>query len=1117
MPRAHKGVAKGNSGSKSATHNAQGARDRGSGAAKIGGTSRTRGGQRHKIGNQAAQRLGMSKSGDATLGRHTDPVEKRASAMAARAGPCGCTGTCSKCASKGNGGLSPSAQHHYETAYGADLSGVKIHKGPAADAATHALGTAGFALNGQVTLSSKAGPNVLGHELAHVAMGDDRGTIRRDPPTGETDSAGADAALDADVDAEKNDPPASETTAHLQNTDGVFVATLSDDNAHTRRVLARLIGDRGLAVVGGLVNDLETRARSHHATDGEVTTAPVARIQFDLLEQDWNRFSLRVRTLAAMRLEYNIQSLAQWTAYVQTMPASRIKHEVMAQNVHTLVQQVADRPNVGPYWMWDKVDEWTHETSPGERAHIEMLAAGKINGGCMDCHVRKEIPRFDRQFHADSDVFRTPLTRMQEAAGIEDMRGGWRNPIIDGELIQGARANEEMRAGAEGRPGLTGVLDAADSIAPTMGALQRAVTGQESHEQRPAEGFGDLVRQLMTANAVPQGVFNAELSGDDLRANALAAIASRSNQMADFKTRVQQPDYDFLQLTPMVQAMIGSADADTRIMIRTAQESAASDVVTRFLVELGLSVAALLLTIYPPTTAFGIGLGLGLAVSQFEQGMTSYRQGTDIIAGSGAGVFSPEQEQAAGQMVAMGAMSMLLSVVDVGSSAFGVARAFRAAPSAPPGTAMATRNAAAGSAPPGRLNAIWYMESYDEVSGMMVVWGKNLAADGSGEIAKMTVNVRTQTVVGDVFGGPNAGRYVHQNGAWDTPPPALAAQTDVPGAAPTGSTALVPTGPGTRAPAPDIPGPAQLTHGPRTSLPGTATSPDTSGLPPGSVFMPGGGVWLRGNSPHFTPPPRPVAGMLGETSSAGNMPDGFVIGGVVPSETMRGLQPWQLPSPGDRYWHFSGGNWYLYKHMDDAAPVAQMYEFLGPNGEYSAILDIPGRHRSAQISTTGQNTGVTRAYAPGLNSTEFMDGYARSHVIPLADSTPNAATGVQSTRHIQNYVAHDIRYNGWLRNNLEKQIRNRGNSWYSIQELTGQTNRAGLPIAASETIVEINPATGNAVRAWNFDTRQGAWENVATGTLGSPSEVNTVFGPIGPGSSQIPLSALPPRNVGNRQ
>lgn len=67
---------------------------------------------------------------------------------------------------------------------GADLGGVRIHDGPAADRAARSVGARAFALEANVVFASgeyrpqeAAGRHLLAHELAHVAEGD--GALRR--------------------------------------------------------------------------------------------------------------------------------------------------------------------------------------------------------------------------------------------------------------------------------------------------------------------------------------------------------------------------------------------------------------------------------------------------------------------------------------------------------------------------------------------------------------------------------------------------------------------------------------------------------------------------------------------------------------------------------------------------------------------------------------------------------------------------------------------------------------------------------------------------------------------------------------------------------------------------
>lgn len=86
-----------------------------------------------------------------------------------------------------------------ERGFGHDLGGVRIHSGPGADRATHALGAQAYALGDDIVASSRhagftgaAGKGLLSHELAHVVQQRGGGTA-----PGAAHEAAADGAAQA--------------------------------------------------------------------------------------------------------------------------------------------------------------------------------------------------------------------------------------------------------------------------------------------------------------------------------------------------------------------------------------------------------------------------------------------------------------------------------------------------------------------------------------------------------------------------------------------------------------------------------------------------------------------------------------------------------------------------------------------------------------------------------------------------------------------------------------------------------------------------------------------------------------------------------------------------------
>ncbi|APX11969.1 hypothetical protein BWR18_09995 [Tateyamaria omphalii] len=806
-------------------------------AAKDSGAKTGRGGQAAhgtpkgrpaRLANQTAQRLGLPRAAGAPVGRHDAPEERRAEVVAQHTRNCACGGTCPACAAAaaatGGQRLARGDQQRFENRYGSNLDNIRLHTGPAAAAATREVGASAFAFDSSIVLGpsvrpgTQRGDRVLAHELAHIALGDSHGAIRRAPPENESEQA---RALRTDAQAEKRDPAAGATTADLLDENRISIATLSDSADHTRRVLARVIGRRGLDETGVLVGRMEGEAASDLGTADTRTVSGIARAQYDLLKEDWDRFSLMVRTLAAMRLEHNIQSLEQWAGYVRGMPDTRVRADMVASDHLNFLDRAMERPYVGPINMLEQAEVWATTASPGEREFAAAVNRGEVHGGCQHCHSVKAIPDYDRSFSPFAEE-RVPLHLRARQIAVEDvMNGGWVPPEIMGQTLTGETATGQMRDTFQG-PGVTSIMDSIDMTRPQFRALQQQVTGREAHERPVANDMGDLIRQLMIANVIVEDTIGSGADGEQIRGRILGAISSRQEQMRDLKADVNESDYDFFLLQEMVQALIGGVDADVRIMMRTSQATKAQEKQDRAILEAILGIGALLLLV-TPLAPLGVGIGVGLAVSQLEQGITGLMEGTDIMRGTGAGVFSEAQEQAAGSMIAGGLANIAMSVVDLGLTGVGAVHSIRAAGAAraadAPTTSLAPRGAG-GSSEALRPDMIWSRPQVDDATGTMRFTAQRLTADGAGESIEVMVDMQNRVATARVQTpqGPVTVRF-GRNGSVIVDPPAGAAAS-TPNT--TGSYPILTAGSGS----PDLPGPLRLPPGdpPRLALPPGETS-----------------------------------------------------------------------------------------------------------------------------------------------------------------------------------------------------------------------------------------------------------------------------------------------------
>lgn len=646
-------------------------------------------------------------------------------------------------ASSGRSGLSsrigagrPLNRHtkaFFEPRFGQSLSGVRVHTDAGSQQAARDFNARAFTAGQNIIFASgeyqpetTGGKTLLAHELTHYLQQSHSNTkplIQRTPDA----EAKAKEEL-AKVGNEKEPKPGKETVTHYFM-DGSSLL-LSKDSAYLRRLMAKQIGKRGMPYVETMIAEFERNAKLAGGRKKEI--APLLRQQYDQLKKDWKSFSANVRNVAITRLKLNRAALAEWSTYVGSLTPRSFFNQTLAGQEYNFMQSLAskadpgtgDGPFVGPYNMKNLAEKRAWSPSPGYRSWVEALDRGLINSGCMDCHVQKAIPEIDARFPEDHPARLPPVFRLQDAAVQEFMAGGSTEPTILGKQVAGEKVSGEVRDYTQGMPGLTSIANSIDQIRPKVRILETRY------------------------KVVPKGVINSDLTPEQLVSMVLSWIEFRREGYKSLSEEIADENYDFLQLLPIVDAFLGTVDADVQVMIRSAQKQSAAAKEAKQAAEGVLGIVAMLLIIFPPTAPLGLLLGAGLAVSGIAQGYEDFQQGSMFAAGTGAEIFSPEQEAAAGMLMAGGIVNMVLSTYSLAATGV-AARGMMKAPPGAPNTGLVRRQPGAVSkstSPPSagsKPNSAWRVTSHNPKTGDYTVVGKSLAPGGAGEMVTVRVNIKT--------------------------------------------------------------------------------------------------------------------------------------------------------------------------------------------------------------------------------------------------------------------------------------------------------------------------------------------------------------------------------------
>jgi len=208
-----------------------------------------------------------------------------------------------------------------------------------------------------------------------------------------------------------------------------------------------------------------------------------------------------------------------------------------------------------------------------ERAVEDRVARGLIHSGCEYCH------------------------EMQHAINLE-----YEHPGLDATTVSPRQLYDWYALGeAQDPTALPGFMTGA----PQTGLDPRAVAGYPgvAAEVRAIERIRPILRQLG-----PDGfkVIDASMSLEGLSdAGLLAALDEAIEyRRADFsllEQRIQEPGFDYLILRPVLRELLPLADPDVRALIEQSIARAQSDSEAMSFIVGVTTIAALLLTIFPPT------------------------------------------------------------------------------------------------------------------------------------------------------------------------------------------------------------------------------------------------------------------------------------------------------------------------------------------------------------------------------------------------------------------------------------------------------------------------------------------------------------------------------------
>ncbi len=556
--------------------------------------------------------------------------------------------------------LPAGAQASFGSAYGAGLGDVSVHPDssvPARYGATAlTVGRHVAFAPGRYAPETQAGQELLGHELAHVVQqaGGTAGVqAAGGAEAGEVHEVEADAAARAAVHGAPVPRLSPVTAPAPQADDGP--ACFADAPTFEP---APQVCEAPPAV----------EALGPQVCEAEPEPAPAAMLTpTGTLAERKAAFKSLVRTTAILRLRGNQTNLDKWSALVTSViPTGDLAAAGLLQT-----------GGAAPYFELQDISD------PALRELKANQAEGRYRL-CTGCHIAKEITatRGERERFGGREW----LTPNQQRAGaptpgferwatgpslLEGVGGhgggsaGTRDALVEWLAAGGGGAGPDLPAPAP--PGYsppTGTAEARlhrwfpdpevlraqlERARPILAAL-----GPDGYKVLPA----DILAELRTGDP------------EALRARIVSTIAERREGYETLIGRIRSGSMGYEHFGPIINDLLPAADPEVRAAIQEEMDDKAFwDRVEAVVVGV-LTVAALLLTIFPPTSAAGVmalgALEVGLGVYGAATGPGLMETGQAYSLGTGAhDVFSREQQEAGGMMVLGGFLGVALAPLAV--------------------------------------------------------------------------------------------------------------------------------------------------------------------------------------------------------------------------------------------------------------------------------------------------------------------------------------------------------------------------------------------------------------------------------------------------------------------
>lgn len=597
--------------------------------------------------------------------------------------------------------LDSKSRSFMEARFGRDFSGVRIHSGADAHQAAEQVQANAFTYGphiafaaGQFQPGTMTGNRLLAHELAHVVQQQAAGSgrmLQREVKKAEPapqNVTGVSVYLTEDILFGESvivfSTPSQSYSYKLDHCSvpvGSYDTTVSVKGSEVRWDFGKQLMDgqeyqfafkvrpdqQNPATLFHNQKKVRVEVQKGNVATPEAPTPVVSEIKN--VATRVSEFKSLVKAAGQARMASNRSALADWQAFLdQTLTKAQAERIVYAQEARDLQVRAVHQGSQAR----NAYEEAVSTANPIRR----FKAAGQVEGryrACTGCHLENQAQQLEK-----------------ETPGYLKQGREW-TPTVD--VLQQYAADEQKDPIP--RPGFAKPLPAegmpkefqiSNPQLPNASAASAALAKIQPFLRILGPGYYDVLPgNLLVTHPTPEAVLQ----------EVATRIATRRADYAAFSKKIGEPGFDYLTLRPIVRELLPLQDDEVRQAIDQELATAQAWDTVEQVVLGGVTLALILLAIFPPTSALGvsgvIALEAAAGATAVVGGVRSLEQGYLLSLGKGAhDVLDPEQQEAATMMMAMGAFTLVLGAIGLKGAAGKGMKLLRGGPAAATGAAGTT-------------------------------------------------------------------------------------------------------------------------------------------------------------------------------------------------------------------------------------------------------------------------------------------------------------------------------------------------------------------------------------------------------------------------------------------